>query len=144
MDKVELRPDGMRRFVVLRLARGDLMANGTVGTETHIDWERAYQRFGDKLRQYEELLQALEYQHGIQLTPGAVEVFFVPIIETLDSDSELDEGETTETLRRVMQTVKDDPDERDNIMGRRSSWSVIKGYWKNWCDIPPICRATKK
>src|SRR5260370_24774966 len=98
-----------------------------VGIEIHIDWEAAYTRHGNELKRCEKVLQELEYEHGFQLTPGAVEMMFVPLIEALDSEEIKPTTSVVDaTLSKVMQTMKENPDGRDPAKGLRSSWSVIK------------------
>lgn len=109
---------------------------------THIDWEAAYADHGGELTRYEEIVQSFEEEHAIQLTPGAVEILFVPLIEILDTRRELDQRVAAETLRRLFNDISRNPDPRDTQARRRSSLSVIRAYWKNFCNIPPFCAAT--
>jgi hypothetical protein len=110
--------------------------------QTHFDWEMIYEKYGSELARYEEIVQSFENEYRMQLTPGAVEIIFVPLIEVLESGSSLDQRELAETLRTVLETVANEPDGRDKAAGTRSSWSVIKAYWRNFCNIPPFCGPT--
>ena len=51
--------------------------------QTHIDWDRAYETYGPQLAIMEKFVQRFEEDRHIQLTPGAVELIFVPLIEVL-------------------------------------------------------------
>lgn len=108
---------------------------------THIDWEAAYSEHGGELTRYEEIIQSFEEEHRIQLTPGAVEILFVPLIEVLDTREKLDQRVVAETLRALFNDIAKDADPRDLQVHRRSSLSVIRAYWKNFCNIPPFCAA---
>ena len=104
----------------------------------HIDWDQIYAKYGQELARYEELVQSFETEQKVQLTPGAIEMIFVPLAEVLESGAKLDQRVVAETLRSTLDTVAKEPDARDTGQ-RRSSWSVIRAFWKNFCNIPPFC-----
>ena len=109
---------------------------------THINWDEVYKRYGDELTRYEKLIQSFEQEHRMQLTPGAVEIILIPLVEVLESGMKLDQIVVAETLRTLLRDVAEQPDGRDKKAGKRSSWSVIRAYWKNFCNIPPFCGPT--
>jgi hypothetical protein len=121
-----------------------------VADRTHVDWEEAYARYSSQLRQYEDFLQSFEKEHGIDLSPGAYEMIIVPLIELLEDGDTLDIGMVRNTMEKLVMEMAATPSYRDEHLKknqnkkRRSSWSVIKAYWKCWCTIPPICDPTEK
>jgi hypothetical protein len=119
------------------------MATST-NIQTHIDWDNAYATYGNQLARFEEFVASFEQEHRIQLTPGAVELIFVPLIEILEAGQAIDEAVVAETFRKLVQTIATEPDKRDRAKGIRSSLSVIRAFWKNFCDIPPLCTATEQ
>lgn len=108
----------------------------------HLDWDEAYEKHGAELTRYEELLESFEKENNLMLTPGAIELIFVPLVETLESGAQPDHRVIAETLRILMKSIAVAPDSRDKMTPRRSAWSVAKAFWKNWCNIPPICGPT--
>jgi hypothetical protein len=55
-------------------------------SRTHINWDEAYQKHGFELTRYEEMLESYERESGISLTPGAIEMIFVPLLEVLNRE----------------------------------------------------------
>jgi hypothetical protein len=110
--------------------------------QTHIDWDRAYETYGPQLAIMEKFVQRFEEDRHIQLTPGAVELIFVPLIEVLTVSQSLDQADLDETFSKLLQTIETEPDPRDQVKGVRSSLSVIRAFWRNFCNIPPLCSAT--
>jgi hypothetical protein len=121
---------------------------GIVESRVHLDWDEVYKKYGPELTRYEELIESFEKENKIEFTPGALEVIFVPLVEILQSGQKLDQGEVAETLRILIQDIAANPvvmehsGAKNPATGQRSSWSVIRAYWKNWCNIPPICGPT--
>lgn len=119
-----------------------------VAERTHIDWEEAYERFSPQLRQVEDFLQSFEKEYGVELTPGAYEMIVVPLVEVLQTGEELNLEMVRNTLEQIVIEVAKEPAARDvtlskkNSQQTRSSWSVIKAFWKRWCNIPPLCDST--
>jgi hypothetical protein len=107
-------------------------------SSAHIDWNDIYAKHGHELTRYEELVQSFETEHHIQLTRGAIEMIFVPLVEVLELGEKLDQSIVAETLRITIATVASEPDARDKD-SKRSSWSVIRAFWRNFCNIPPFC-----
>jgi hypothetical protein len=117
------------------------MPNG-ISHRTHIDWDEAYDRFQVELTAVEDLLQSLERDAGVSLTPGAIEVILLPLVEILEAGASLDMTQVGETLKKLLEAMQQAPDARDAGM-TRSSWSSLRAIWARWCDIPPICGPTR-
>lgn len=109
----------------------------------HIDWDEAYRRHGYELTRYEEILESHEKESRISLTPGAVQMIFIPLLEELNRGQRLEFFEVSETFKSIIAEVAAEPDARDSDR-QRSSWSVVRAYWRRWCNIPPICGPTAK
>ena len=109
---------------------------------THLDWEAAYKDHGSELARLEEFVESYEKENNLSLSPGAIELLFVPFIEILESGKKLDFIQVTTTFEILIATMKEYPSNRENNRGR-SSLSVIKAFWKAWCNIPPICDETR-
>ncbi len=114
-----------------------------VARRTHLDWDEAYKEYGSELARFEEFVESYEKEHKLSLTPGAVELLFVPLIEILDSGEKLDFVQLTGTFKILIQTMSEHPSVREKSK-ERSSLSAIKAFWKAWCNIPPLCDETKE
>ena len=84
---------------------------------------------------------------GIQLTPGAREMLLVPLRESRLAriggrpiSQPFVSGNEYESLVTILRTMRDDPSLEDRETGEtRSSFSVIRAFWRNFCNIPPFC-----
>jgi hypothetical protein len=110
---------------------------------THLDWDEAYRKHGSELARYEDILESYEKEASISLTPGAVELIFVPLVEIINRGEKLDFVQVAAVLKSLVAEAASEPDARDSTE-QRSSWSVLRAYWKHWCSIPPICGPTAK
>lgn len=114
-----------------------------IARRTHLDWDEAYKEHGTELARFEEFVESYEKEHKVSLTPGAVELLFVPLIEILDSGGKLDFLQLTSTFQILIQTMNEHPSIKEKSR-ERSSLSAIKAFWKAWCNIPPLCDETKE
>jgi len=82
-----------------------------------------------------------EEKTNIELSPGAKQVLFIPIIEYLEIGGLIDEKQLDETISIIFASLETNPDDRDLKLGDRirSTFSVIRAFWKKFCKIPPIC-----
>lgn len=88
----------------------------------------------------EELDRALR-DSRIEITPAARTMLLLPFAEHELTGDEL--PALRETFVTVLRSMREDPDERD--AGRfRTSFSVIRSWWTNFCNIPPFCRPTRE
>lgn len=114
-----------------------------VGISTHLEWETVYSRFPVQMSRLEEFIGLYESQFSLTIGPGAVEVIIIPLVEDLQEGEEIDFAELGPTLERLFAAMAENPHEVDE--GRyRSSRSVLKAMFDNWCGIPPLCRRRKR
>jgi len=114
----------------------------TTGVATHLDWETVYKKYPQQMSKLEEVLGLYEIEFSITVAPSAVEVIIIPLVEDLQDGGAIDFLELGPTIRKLFAAMSDHPHELDK--GRfRSSRSVLKAMFENWCGIPPICRRRK-
>jgi hypothetical protein len=94
----------------------------------------------------DRILTDLEERVGIRLTAGARDMLLIPIAETralegFPPDVRFPRGSEVESIERIMRSMVEDPSANDRREQRnvRSSLSVIRAFWKNFCNIPPFC-----
>jgi hypothetical protein len=116
------------------------MANVAVA-RAHVNWNDVYAKHGSFLAQCELFLASYEQENQVTLSPGAVDVLFIPLVELLEAGEAVDIGQVTTTFTVLIGTMKNEPSNKDRKQAR-SSLSVIKAFWKNWCNIPPFCGET--
>lgn len=91
---------------------------------------------------------------GLQLTPSALLMLLLPLAE-LDQDRRanriLEQVEQLDTARDsitlIIEEMRGNPAQYDSEHiqefnspeSRRSCISLIRSWWKNFCNIPPIC-----
>lgn len=111
---------------------------------------------------FSETLSILERSYGVKMSSSAVLLLVVPILERVemyehsDRKSKLPTSEELrETLEMIVQGVATEPVpfdyELNRVMGEtqeelgiiRSTLSVIKQFWKNFCNMPPFCGETE-
>ncbi|MCF8369343.1 MAG: hypothetical protein K9G76_09900 [Bacteroidales bacterium] len=99
--------------------------------------------YSETARKYEELIHLLSNRIGIQLSPAAKELLIIPILEQYQIKGELDYWEVENSLNSILRLAKNEPSviESDNS-NKRTTMSIIKAWWKDFCNIPPFC--TKK
>lgn len=95
-------------------------------------YERAYS---------DRILIDVEERVGIRLTAGARDMLLIPLVEAR-SFAPVTSWTEAESLERILRSMAEDPSDydRDGEQGKvRSSLSVIRAFWKNFCNIPPFC-----
>jgi hypothetical protein len=86
-------------------------------------------------------IRGFERQSGLKLSGGARQILRVPIVESVEFTETFREEQTHASLQRVFSSLSESPQGPSEGSGRkRSSIAVIRAYWKNFCNIPPICR----
>jgi hypothetical protein len=94
----------------------------------------------------DRLLVDLEERLGIRLTAGARDMLLIPIFEA-QAQGRFGPpfgpieflGREVESLEVILRTTSEDPSLYDREGRTRSSLSVIRAFWKNFCNIPPFC-----
>lgn len=110
--------------------------------------KEAFEQFSASWNTYIKDIEAVnsiivvyEDKTNIQLSPGAKQVLFIPIIEHLKIGGLIDEKQIDETISEIFSSLETNPDIRDQKLGDklRSAFSVIRAFWEKFCKIPPIC-----
>lgn len=85
-----------------------------------------------RIRRFESL------SWNLKLTKGAKEMLRIPVIETTSLNGTFDASETSESVDRILETMRiQDPSQ---IHSRnRTSVDVIRSLHQNFCNIPPFC-----
>jgi hypothetical protein len=97
-----------------------------------------------------EHVNRLERQYNLRLSPGARLMLTVPISEEFDrlaaegSERESAFVSTMASLELIFASMAEEPDPRDSDSSLRRSPSVIRAFWKRFCNIPPFCRPAER
>jgi hypothetical protein len=67
-----------------------------------------------------------------------MDMIFIPLAEVLDCPSDEMIGDIERSLTRIFQKLRDDADPRDGEGQIRLSFSVIRAFAKEFCNIPPF------
>ena len=104
--------------------------------------------FADDYGRLKQAIREKESQTNLHLSWGAKAMLIVPIVEAQQASDSIDWEETQESLDLVFNSLreqeKDDLPSNEEAIARsqRSSISIIKAFWKNFCNIPPFCART--
>lgn len=114
-------------------------------------------------------LQGLETRAGVRLTPSAYLMLLVPAFEARqlrarrrsrgirylagDLDPlEVSKATTLQSIYTLAREARSNPASADRVdeaaysdpdMPLRTAFSVIKSFWKRFCNIPPFCGEAK-
>lgn len=99
----------------------------------------------DIILELEGIIDDAEEQAGIFLTWGAREMLIIPIIEKIKLyDSHIDLIEIKKSITDIVNTIKEyDGGKYFHSKRKRDSISVIWGFHKRFCNIPPFCSRIK-
>lgn len=103
------------------------------------------ERYRDDAELVSAIISQYERQRGIFLLPTARIMVIIPILDYLSSSVNLrggfDPEALDESIRKIIDGIATDPDVRDENRenNARSSFSVIRSFWINFCGIPPFC-----
>lgn len=114
---------------------------------------------------FSQALETLERDHDVKLSPAAVLLLAVPVLERIEAreraESDVpqlqlpDRDMVENTLDKIVAGAAKDPtgfDEQINAPpdgsteppGRwRTTLAIIKQFWKHFCDMPPFCGPTE-
>lgn len=91
----------------------------------------------------EDLIYSVESETGIILTPEAKQMILIPIHEAFwrgGYDHQELRDVAFRSIKKIVSTMVEEPSSRDkDDGGLRTSTSVIRSFWKNFCNIPPFC-----
>jgi len=108
---------------------------------------REYQAYRDYQGFYRSglntpLARIIEYaqrEAGITLTWGAREMLIIPVIESLEAGGDVNWEQIEKSIRDLVMTIAEDRAPEYLPHGSRNSISMIRGFYKRFCNIPPFC-----
>jgi len=86
-----------------------------------------------------EMISAAERDAGVQLTWGARQMLIIPVAEALELRGEVDWRDVEGSIRDIVRTVAEEPAPEERDRSVRSSISVIRAFFRRFCNIPPFC-----
>jgi len=91
--------------------------------------------------QAERLVDFVTSERQLLLTSGARLMLVIPLAEALERPGVAMEEAAQDSLFLLADRLREEAvDRRDRDLGRmRSSFSVIRAYWREFCNIPPFC-----
>ena len=119
-------------------------------------YERLFKAFADwryfpefisspRMWRFQELIHRLEERTNTVLTSGARQMLLIPIIEQYERGGEFSVGEVEESLSQLFTVMREDPSPVDSRNTNiRSSLSVIRAFWRRFCNIPPFCSGVER
>jgi hypothetical protein len=63
----------------------------------------------------------------------------IPIMETIESVGGVEWNEVTNSIRDLVVTIAEEQDSKYLPRKTRNSISLIRGFYKRFCNIPPFC-----
>lgn len=109
-------------------------------------------------------LDFLQEHHSVRLTEGAVLMLLVPLVEALEQQSrlgiehpDLSPDQVRSSLDKIVDGLHRSPHPFDVDLTKelaatgqassekpeRTAFSVIRQFWQQFCNIPPLCGETK-
>jgi hypothetical protein len=110
--------------------------------ETFDQFSVLWETYFKDIETINSIIGEYEEKTNIQLTAGAKQILFIPVIEHLNIGELIDENQIFRTLGEIFSSMETDPDIRDIKLEDeiRSGFSVIKAFWDKFCKIPPFCK----
>lgn len=108
-----------------------------------VNWQAMYKQHGSKLQVVEQAIVTAQQKTQITLTPDATEIILLPFLAEFQRGVSIPAATVTATINRIFIDMQYQPDVRDTGQVR-SALSVIQTWWRNWCDLPPICRPVEQ
>lgn len=107
------------------------------------DWLRLH-GYRDRYFGYplEELILNAERQSDVRLTWGAREMLRIPVIEAIEAQGDVDWAQVDVSIRDIVGSMSESQAERGQPSMFRDSRSVIRAFFKRFCNIPPFCSRT--
>jgi hypothetical protein len=125
-----------------------------------VELARLVRQLADAMRLNEIFQQASmqSFVNTSRLSPGAVLMLMIPLIEAarlqgefstrassgLPPELDVDSGRVVQSLASLMREIETSPAAADRLISwrpdqRETSLSVIKAFWRRFCNIPPFC-----
>jgi hypothetical protein len=90
------------------------------------------------------ILERAQREAQVELTWGARQMLIIPVMETIQRQGRVDWNQIDESIKDIVRTIGEE-ERRPELPGRtRDSISVIRGFWKRFCNIPPFCSRTEE
>lgn len=101
-------------------------------------WRRSYpsERYGLPIS---DIISSAEDESNVRLTWAARQMLTLPVIESLERGDDLSWGEVNDSVRSIVRTIAEEPSPGDERTRERSSKSIIRGFHRRYCNIPPFC-----
>jgi hypothetical protein len=133
---------GVAIIYLVRRMLGAAQAFGKSWTEMfdRRDWRYAREDFVLDYP-FPDLIWRAEDVTGIRLSGPARRMLLIPLMEMNDSEN-IDYETTQQSIIKILEATRENPDPRDTRERRRTSVSVIRGFYATFCDIPPFCSRT--
>ena len=123
------------------------------GDDDHFDQQMLdmSNRISDALG-LDDFLNNVVGNFDLRLTPSTFLMLLLPLSELTreNQTSQLDEARNS--IRRILHEMTDNPSAYDrehremfdSPIARRSCTSLIWGWWRRFCNIPPFCRGPEE
>jgi hypothetical protein len=96
-------------------------------------------------REIDYIVLSAERESGVQLTPRARAMLVIPIIEQIDQGRSVDLDQARSSILIILKTLREDSFPADSTsFGARNTLAVIRGFFQNFCNIPPFCSRTEE
>jgi hypothetical protein len=87
-----------------------------------------------------EIIERAEAEAGVVLTWGAREMLSIPVVETMELRGDINWSEVDASVRDILRTMAEETQrQRPRPARTRDSVSVIRGFARRFCNIPPFC-----
>lgn len=119
-------------------------------------YEKLFRTYGDwrffltffrpdrRVWRFHELIDTWEARTNTVLTSGARQMLLIPIIEQYERGGTFSAEDVEQSLGQLFAVMMEDPAPVDSNSSSRSSLSVIKAFWKRFCNIPPFCSRVER
>jgi len=74
---------------------------------------------------------------GVRLTPGARQMLLIPVVEAYERGDSPDLETVDRSINTIFSTLREESPRLPGEQGR--AISVIRAFWRNFCNIPPFC-----
>ena len=75
---------------------------------------------------------------GVKLSAGGRQMLTIPLVESYQLGQEWNRNEIRSSIEKIIGSLQ--TEEKSEHLPEKSSIDVIRGFSKNYCNIPPFCR----
>jgi hypothetical protein len=96
---------------------------------------------GNDRSRIDEIIERAQQAYDLELTAGAREMLAIPVIETQEFYGDVNWDDVERSVNDIVHSMMHDADSRDLRLSQqtRSSLSVIRAFFKRFCNVPPFC-----